>query len=138
MVRDAEKKFDQVVRVDATGVVNHKLRNDPRVTRLGKILRRLSLDELPQLFNVIKGEMSLVGPRPELPSLVESYKHWQRRRLSVPPGMTGWWQVNGRSDHLMHLHTEDDIYYVENYSIWLDVSILIRTLWVIIIGRGSF
>ena len=65
-------------------------------------------------------------------------RHWQRRRLSVPPGITGWWQVNGRSDRMMHLHTEDDIYYVENYSIWLDIRIMIRTIWVVIIGRGAF
>jgi lipopolysaccharide/colanic/teichoic acid biosynthesis glycosyltransferase len=90
------------------------------------------------LINVIKGEMSLVGPRPELPYLTENYDHWQRKRLAVPPGITGWWQVNGRSDRVMHLHTEDDIYYVENYSIWLDLRILIRTLWVVIIGSGSF
>ena len=138
MVRDAEKIRLQVERVNEKGEIIHKLPNDPRITRSGGILRRLSLDELPQLINVIKGEMSIVGPRPELPHLVENYKHWQRRRLTVPPGMTGWWQVNGRSDRMMHLHTEDDIYYVENYSIWLDIQILIRTLWVVFIGKGSF
>jgi lipopolysaccharide/colanic/teichoic acid biosynthesis glycosyltransferase len=73
-----------------------------------------------------------------LPYLAENYDHQQRRRLSVAPGLTGWWQVNGRSDRVMHLHTEDDIYYVENYSIWLDLRILIRTLWVVIIGKGAF
>ena len=138
MVRDAERLRSQVERVDESGVLIHKSPNDPRVTRSGKVLRRLSLDELPQLINVIKGEMSLVGPRPELPYLAENYDHWQRRRLSVPPGITGWWQVNGRSSRVMHLHTEDDLYYIENYSIWMDLRILIRTVWVVIVGNGSF
>lgn len=138
MVKDAEKLRAQVERVDGNGNVVHKTRNDPRVTRLGRILRRFSLDELPQFINVIRGEMSLVGPRPELPYIAQNYNHQQRKRLTVPPGMTGWWQVNGRSDRVMHLHTEDDLYYVENYSIWLDLRILLRTLWVVIIGNGSF
>jgi len=138
MVRDAEKMNAAGVLVDENGQAVHKSRSDPRVTRSGRFLRRLSLDELPQFINVLKGEMSIVGPRPELPYLVENYEHWQRRRLSVPPGITGWWQVNGRSDRMMHLHTEDDIYYVENYSIWLDIRIMIRTIWVVIIGRGAF
>ncbi len=138
MVRDAEKLRSQVEKTDENGNILHKTRDDVRVTRLGKFLRRLSLDELPQFFNVIAGDMSIVGPRPELPYLVENYQHWQRRRLTVPPGITGWWQVNGRSDRVMHLHTEDDIYYVENYSIWLDLQIIIRTAWAVIVGKGSF
>jgi exopolysaccharide biosynthesis polyprenyl glycosylphosphotransferase len=138
MIRNAEKMQSQVEHVDENGDIIHKSQNDPRITQCGRILRRTSLDELPQLINVLKGEMSLVGPRPELPYLVQNYKHWQRRRLTVPPGMTGWWQIHGRSDHMMHLHTEDDIYYVENYSIWLDIRILIRTIWVILIGKGAF
>jgi exopolysaccharide biosynthesis polyprenyl glycosylphosphotransferase len=138
MVRNAEKLQHQVESMNQEGKKVHKVPNDPRVTKLGKFLRRFSLDELPQFFNVINGDMSLVGPRPELPYLVMEYEHWQRRRLSVPPGITGWWQVNGRSDNVMHLHTEDDIYYVENYSIWLDLKILIRTVWVVIAGKGAF
>lgn len=138
MVRDAEMLRSTVEQHGEDGTVIHKVRNDPRVTRLGKVLRRFSIDELPQFINVLKGEMSIVGPRPELPYLVENYEHWQRRRLTVPPGITGWWQVNGRSDRIMHLHAEDDIYYIENYSIWLDLQILIRTIWVVIIGKGSF
>ena len=116
----------------------HKTRDDPRVTPLGKVLRRLSMDELPQFFNVLAGEMSVVGPRPELPHLVEQYEHWQRKRLTVLPGITGWWQVTGRSEKMLHLNTQDDIYYVQNYSIWLDFQIIIRTLWVVIIGKGAF
>lgn len=116
----------------------HKRPDDPRVTRLGRWLRRYSLDELPQLFNVLKGEMSLVGPRPELPWLVERYQAWQRRRFAVPPGMTGWWQINGRSERPMHLHVEDDLHYIRNYSLWLDVVILLRTIPAVLSGRGAF
>jgi lipopolysaccharide/colanic/teichoic acid biosynthesis glycosyltransferase len=101
-------------------------------------LRRFSIDEFPQLLNVLKGDMSLVGPRPELPHLVEQYQPWQRQRLAVPPGMTGWWQVTGRSDKTMHLHTEDDLYYVQNYSIWLDLQIIMRTVWVVLLGKGAY
>ena len=120
-----------VERIDENQNIIHKNSDDPRVTKIGKFLRRASLDELPQLFNVLKGEMSLVGPRPELPSLVNRYENWQRQRFSVPQGITGWWQINGRSDKPMHLHSEDDIYYVQHYSIWLDVFILYKTIGVV-------
>jgi exopolysaccharide biosynthesis polyprenyl glycosylphosphotransferase len=111
---------------------------DPRVTRAGRFLRRASLDELPQLWNVVRGEMSLVGPRPELPAIVDLYEPWQRKRFLVPPGMTGWWQVNGRAERSMHLNTEVDLYYVQNYSILLDLQILLRTLTAVIKGRGAY
>lgn len=116
----------------------HKRADDARVTRVGRFLRRTSLDELPQLWNVLKGEMSLVGPRPELPELVERYEPWQRKRFAVPQGVTGWWQVNGRSDKPMHLHTDEDLYYVQNYSIGLDLFILLKTMWTVLSGRGAF
>jgi len=116
----------------------HKSAQDPRVTPLGRSLRRLSLDELPQLFNVLKGEMSLVGPRPELPLLVERYEPWQRQRFAIPQGMTGWWQINGRSDRPMHLHTEDDLYYLQHYSLLLDIYILLKTAGVVLRGTGAF
>jgi exopolysaccharide biosynthesis polyprenyl glycosylphosphotransferase len=115
-----------------------KVRNDPRVTRAGRFLRRSSLDELPQLWNVVRGDMSLVGPRPELPAIVERYEPWQRKRFNVPPGMTGWWQVNGRGDQEMHLNTEIDLFYVQNYSILLDVQILLHTVGAVIRGKGAF
>ena len=138
MVLDAEQLAPTMAGEDENGVLVHKVPDDPRITRLGRIIRRTSLDELPQLFNVLRGEMSLVGPRPELPRLVERYETWQRRRFAVPPGMTGWWQINGRSDHLMHLHTEDDLYYIQNYSPLLDLQILWRTVGVVVRGRGAF
>lgn len=138
MVPDADKMLFKVAETDENGNVIHKRRDDPRVTRIGRFLRRFSLDELPQLFNVLGGTMSLVGPRPELPELVEKYQPWQHKRFAVMQGLTGWWQINGRSDRPMHLHTEDDLYYVQNYSIWLDIKILIRTFWIVIRGKGAY
>jgi len=128
----------QINEKDDAGFFVHKSANDPRITKVGKFLRRMSLDELPQLFNVLKGQMSLVGPRPELPLLVSHYETWQRQRFAVPQGMTGWWQINGRSDRPMHLHTEDDLYYIQHYSLLLDIYILIKTFAVVIQGKGAF
>ncbi|MGD2058071.1 MAG: sugar transferase, partial [Anaerolineales bacterium] len=138
MVLSADKEIQDVITHTEKGEIIHKRRDDPRVTRVGKFLRRYSLDELPQLFNVVKGDMSLVGPRPELPWLVDKYDSWQRKRFAVPQGITGWWQINGRSDKPMHLNTEDDLYYVYNYSLWLDIQILLRTPWAVIRGVGAF
>ena len=138
MVKNADQVQAGIGLSDSGGNIIHKMENDPRVTKTGRFLRRFSLDELPQLFNVILGTMSLVGPRPELPEVVERYEIWQRKRFAVSPGMTGWWQVNGRSDRMMHLHTEDDLYYVNHYSLWLDIQILIRTVWAVILGKGAF
>jgi exopolysaccharide biosynthesis polyprenyl glycosylphosphotransferase len=138
MVKNAEALRSLVEQKDENGNLIHKTKDDPRVTRIGRFLRRFSLDELPQLFNIVGGTMSIVGPRPEMPYLVEKYQPWQRKRFAVPPGLTGWWQVNGRSDRPMHLHTEDDLYYIQNYSIWLDLQIIARTVWVVLIGKGSY
>ena len=138
MVKDADKLRALVEQKDENGNLIHKQENDPRVTRVGRFLRRFSLDELPQFFNIVMGTMSLVGPRPEMPYLVEKYQPWQRKRFAVPPGLTGWWQVNGRSERLMHLHTEDDLYYIHNYSIWLDIQIFIRTVWAVLLGKGAY
>lgn len=134
----AEEEIHQVARETKDGKLIHKHPDDPRVTKVGRFLRRYSLDELPQLFNVLRGDMSLVGPRPEMPWLVDRYDSWQRKRFAVPQGITGWWQINGRSDKPMHLNTEDDLYYVYNYSLWLDILILLRTPWVVIRGKGAF
>ena len=113
--------------------------DDPRITRVGRWMRRFSVDELPQLLNVLKGDMSLVGPRPELPWLVERYEPYHRKRFAVPKGMTGWWQVNGRSDHAdPALRVEDDLYYIRNWSIWLDVRILLMTVLAVIQGEGAY
>jgi len=129
---------NQVTETDAHGNLLPKHRDDPRITPIGRFLRRFSLDELPQLFNILDGSMSLVGPRPELPELVEKYQPWQRERFAIPQGLTGWWQIHGRSDKPMHLHTEDDLYYVQNYSFWLDIQILIQTFWIVLRGKGAY
>jgi exopolysaccharide biosynthesis polyprenyl glycosylphosphotransferase len=138
MIFDAEKLRALVEKTDDQGNLIHKIKDDPRVTRVGRFLRRFSLDELPQLFNILVGHMSLVGPRPELPYLVDQYQSWQRKRFAIPQGLTGWWQIHGRSDKPMHLHTGDDLYYIQNYSIWLDIQILIKTAWIVVRGKGAY
>lgn len=137
MYVDADRRAQEMAIKTEQGLV-HKRRDDPRITSVGAFLRKTSLDELPQLINVLKGDMSVVGPRPELPWIVERYRAWQYRRLLVPQGITGWWQVHGRSDRVLHLHTQDDIYYVRNYSLWLDIKILLMTIKVVLTGKGAF
>jgi len=113
-------------------------RNDKRVTRVGKFLRRTSLDELPQLINVLKGEMSIVGPRPEMPFIVKKYKQWEKRRLVVKPGLTGLWQILGRKDLPLSENLEYDFYYINNQSFILDLVIIFKTIPVVIRGIGAY
>ncbi len=138
MIVGAEELQEQHETYDEHGNMLYKREDDPRVTRVGRFIRRTSLDELPQLFNVIQGTMSLVGPRPELPMMVGRYELWQHKRFAVPQGMTGWWQINGRADKPLHLHTEDDIYYIQNYSLLMDIYILLKTPWVVLRGKGAY
>ena len=112
--------------------------HDKRITRIGRFLRKTSLDELPQLINVLKGEMSLVGPRPEMPFIVKSYTKWQKKRLEVKPGLTGLWQILGRKDLPLHENIEYDFYYIQNQSLLLDLVIMIKTIWAVISGKGAF
>jgi exopolysaccharide biosynthesis polyprenyl glycosylphosphotransferase len=112
--------------------------DDKRITRIGKFLRKTSLDELPQLINVLKGEMSLVGPRPEMLFIVKTYTKWQKKRLEVKPGLTGLWQILGRKDLPLHENIEYDFYYIQNQSLLLDLVIMIKTIWAVISGKGAF
>jgi lipopolysaccharide/colanic/teichoic acid biosynthesis glycosyltransferase len=104
------------------------MKNDPRITRVGSILRKTSIDELPQFFNVLKGDMSLVGPRPPLPKEVVQYDRWQRRKLAVKPGLTCLWQVNGRNNVDFEDWMKLDLEYIDNWSLWLDTKILVKTV----------
>ena len=138
MVVDAEARLAALrARSDGNGVL-FKMQNDPRVTKVGAILRRYSIDELPQLFNVINGEMSLVGPRPPLPAEVEQYEPDALRRLHVRPGMTGLWQVSGRSSLSLEESVRLDLSYVENWSLGLDLIILWRTARAVLVGDGAY
>jgi lipopolysaccharide/colanic/teichoic acid biosynthesis glycosyltransferase len=101
-------------------------------------LRETSLDEFPQFFNVLKGDMSLVGPRPEMPFIVEQYKDWERRRLKVKPGITGLWQIMGRKDLPLHENIEYDFYYIKNQSLLLDLTLLIKTIPIILLRKGAY
>ena len=111
---------------------------DPRITPVGKIIRRMSLDELPQLINVIRGEMSLVGPRPEMPFIVEKYTEWQKKRLEVKPGITGLWQIMGRKDLPLHENLEYDFYYIRNRSLLLDLVIILKTIPQVLLRKGAY
>ena len=138
MVVDAEQRLAQLIALNEAAGVLFKLRRDPRVTRVGAWLRRWSLDELPQLLNVLIGEMSLVGPRPALPQEAELYGEDMRRRLKVKPGITGLWQVSGRSDLPWDEAVRLDIRYVENWSVALDLQILWKTCAAVLRRSGAY
>src|SRR5690606_32364649 len=112
-------------------------RHEPPVAPVGRILRKLSLDELPQLFNVLRGDMSLVGPRPPLPSEVAEYEPWMRRRLTVPPGLTCTWQVSGRNGISFEQWMRMDLEYIDTWSIWRDIALLLRTIPAVLSTRGA-
>ncbi len=138
MVEGAEEELDELRDLSEVDGPIFKMRDDPRVTRVGRILRRTSLDELPQLWNVLRGDMSLVGPRPPLPSEVREYREWHKKRLEVRPGVTGLWQVSGRSLLSFDEQCLLDIYYIENWSLWLDFQILLRTIPRVLFGSGAY
>jgi lipopolysaccharide/colanic/teichoic acid biosynthesis glycosyltransferase len=138
MVADADAQKDRLVALNETDAVLFKIRNDPRITRVGARLRRWSLDELPQLINVLRGDMSLVGPRPALPEEAALYRAHVRRRLVVRPGLTGLWQVNGRADLSWDESVRLDLRYVENWSFLLDVQILWKTWSAVRRGSGAY
>ncbi len=139
MFTDSEARLGDLLKDgNEKGQVIFKMKNDPRVTPIGKFLRKYSLDELPQFFNVLKGEMSLVGPRPPLPREVENYDDFAFRRLSVPQGLTCLWQICGRSDTTFDEWMALDIFYVENMSFWLDLKIFLKTPTAILRAEGAY
>ncbi len=138
MVQDAEARRIEIEALSDRDGLMFKMHADPRVTKVGKFLRRYSLDELPQLWNVVKGDMSLVGPRPPLPSEYEAYHDAVHRRLRVRPGLTGLWQVSGRADLTWEESVRMDLRYVDNWSIALDLQILWKTARAVIRGSGAY
>lgn len=139
MYIDAEaRKQALMAQNEMSGGVIFKMKNDPRITRIGRFIRRASIDELPQLWNVFKGEMSLVGPRPALPSEVNQYSLAERRRLEVIPGITCIWQVSGRSDIPFDKQVHLDVEYIESQSFWLDLRLLLLTVPAVLLGKGAY
>jgi lipopolysaccharide/colanic/teichoic acid biosynthesis glycosyltransferase len=138
MVRGASAQQEELEEQNEARGALFKIRRDPRVTRVGRLLRKLSLDELPQLLNVLRGQMSLVGPRPLPIRDYERLDDWHRKRYLVLPGITGLWQISGRSNLTFDDLVRLDFYYIENWSIWLDISILFKTPFAIFSGRGAY
>ena len=138
MRADAEELRGLLLHRNITKGPTFKLHDDPRVTRVGRMLRKTSLDELPQLFHIFSGDMSLVGPRPPFPEEVEHYEPWMRRRLDVRPGLTCLWQIRGRSDLPFDEWMRLDVEYVERYSMALDLEILVLTIPAVLSGRGAY
>jgi len=136
MVRDAESRRAEVMHMNERDGVLFKVSNDPRITGVGRLLRKYSLDEIPQFFNVLRGDMSIVGPRPPLASEVQEYKLSHLRRLNVMPGITGLWQVQARQDPSFDNYISLDVNYIDNWSIWLDLKIIARTVGVVVAGTG--
>jgi exopolysaccharide biosynthesis polyprenyl glycosylphosphotransferase len=138
MHRDAESRIEALRHLNEADGPVFKIRKDPRTTRIGRFLRRTSLDELPQLLNVLSGEMTLVGPRPPLPGEVAQYRPQDRLRLSVKPGITCLWQIRGRSECTFEEWMEYDREYIDNRSTWLDVRIMARTMMAVLTSRGAY
>jgi exopolysaccharide biosynthesis polyprenyl glycosylphosphotransferase len=135
MTRDAEERYEEVVALSDTKGAAFKMTDDPRVTAWGRVLRKTSIDELPQFLNVLRGDMSIVGPRPAPPREVEEYDVWHRRRLSVKPGITGLWQVEARRDEDFDHRARLDLAYIDRWSLWLDLKIMLRTVPALLEGR---
>jgi len=137
MIEGAEDKLWEIKHLNEMGGPVFKMHNDPRVTPLGRVLRKFSIDEVPQAWNVLKGEMSIVGPRAPLLEEVQHYSTKQRRRLSVKPGITCLWQVSGRNDIDFSRWMELDLEYIDNWSFWLDIRIMLRTIPAVFTARGA-
>ena len=137
MIVGAEMKKKHIEKMNEMDGPVFKIKHDPRITKIGRFIRKFSIDELPQLLNVLKGDMSIVGPRPPLPVEVQMYELWQRRRLSLKPGLTCIWQVSGRNNINFERWMEMDLEYIDNWSLWMDFKILFRTFFVVLFGYGA-
>jgi exopolysaccharide biosynthesis polyprenyl glycosylphosphotransferase len=138
MLKNAEEMKEGMEHLNEMGGPVFKIADDPRATSIGRFLRRTSLDEFPQLYNVLLGDMSIVGPRPPLPEEVGKYERWQRRRLSMKPGLTCLWQINGRNKiNDFKKWMELDLHYIDNWSLKLDLKIFIKTIFAVLVGRGA-
>ena len=135
--REAIKQYMNGEALNGNGDMQYKVADDPRITKVGKIIRKFSIDELPQFWNVLRGQMSLVGPRPDLPYVVEFYTSHEWLRLSGKPGVTGTWQVYGRSKVSFQEMIEMDITYLQRQSLWLDIKLIVLTVPVMLLGRGG-
>ncbi|KRE10462.1 multidrug MFS transporter [Bacillus sp. Root239] len=138
MVADAEARLQELIKYNETSGAMFKMKNDPRVTKIGRFIRKTSIDELPQLLNVLKGEMSLVGPRPPLPREVEEYTKYQFQRLLVTPGCTGLWQISGRSNIGFEEMVELDISYIQSQTIISDLAIIAKTIGIMFSSKGAY
>ncbi|MGG4491331.1 sugar transferase [Metabacillus idriensis] len=138
MVSDAEERLKDLLSLNEVTGAMFKMKNDPRITKVGKFIRKTSIDELPQLFNVLKGDMSLVGPRPPLPREVAEYSDYDKQRLLVTPGCTGVWQVSARNSVGFHEMVEMDLYYIKHQSVMTDVKILCKTVIVLFGSKNAF
>ena len=138
MVANAEDLKSRLANKNEVSGPVFKMKHDPRVTKFGQFMRKHSIDEIPQLINVIRGEMSIVGPRPPVPAEVEKYESWQLRRLSVKPGLTCIWQVSGRSQISFDKWVRMDLQYIDNWSFWLDVKLIAATFSIVFTGRGAY
>jgi exopolysaccharide biosynthesis polyprenyl glycosylphosphotransferase len=138
MYIDAEKRKQDLMKLNEADGPVFKMKQDPRVTRVGRVIRKISIDELPQLINILKGEMTLVGPRPPLPKEVDKYKYSQRKRLDVVQGITGLQQVSGRSDLNFEQWVAYDIEYIEKQSFWFDIKILLKAIPAVLTGKGAY
>ncbi len=139
MVLNADALKDQLLKQnEMQGGVTFKMKNDPRITRIGKYLRKFSIDEMPQLYNVLQGDMSLVGPRPPVPREVQEYTVEDRQRLLAKPGLTCFWQVGGRSEIDFNGQVRLDVEYIKSQSVWLDIKLLFKTVPAVVLGKGAY